>query len=337
MKKNFEEQSLRNFTENKHSRTEYHRIEEWFLEEENSGLKEAMHDHWQKLPDGQPLNSRLNALLEILKTQILFTLPQKKWSVFNVYQKVAAVLFIPLLAGISMWGIHSVTDRQTAMVTIHSAEGTRTEFVLPDGSQGWLNSESDLTYAIPFSENREVELQGEAFFNVVHQNDKKFCVKTSELTVQVLGTSFDVSAYKDDPTISVILKEGSVQVLSPGEKLVYSMSPDEKLEYTIQKKSADVSRVNATEQTFWTQGILQFRGEPLSEVMKKLGRWYNVCFEIRDQQIQGYSFNATFQGEQLEEILRMIALTTPMKYRVEERITDENGIYKKKKIIIERK
>lgn len=336
MKKNFEKQSLQNFTDNKHSRTEYHRVEEWFLEDENSGLKEAMHDHWQKLPDGQPLNNRLHALLNTL-TQTLFTLPQKKWSVFNVYQKIAAALFIPLLAGIGIWNIYHKTIEETSIVIIHSPEGTRTEFVLPDGSKGWLNSESELKYTVPFNKNREVELQGEAFFDVAYQSGEKFRVKTSGLIVQVLGTSFNMSAYRNETNINVILKEGRVRVLNPDEKLVCQMNPNEELTFNVQKKTAEISRVNATEQILWIEEILQFRGEPLSEVMKKLGRWYNVDFEIRDEQLQKYNFNATFQYEQLEEILRMIALTTPMKYQIEKRIKDKNGIYRKKKIIIERK
>lgn len=329
--------TLRRFAENKFSRTEYKKVRGWFAEEENIELQESLRQHWNKIPSNQGLDSRLINLFGRLKAKILFTRATKRWSVFSIYQKVAAVLFIPLLLGIAVRGLFPAQNRQMASVTIHSAGGARTEFVLPDGSKGWLNSGSELSYPARFYKNREVQLKGEAFFNVVHQNGEKFRVKTSALTIQVLGTSFNISAYHDDPEISVILKEGRVQVLNADEKPVYLMKPNERLDYNVQKRTALVSGVDAANQTLWTQGILQFRGEPLSAVTKKLGRWYNVDFEIRDKQLQEYNFKATFKDEQVEEILRMIAITTPMKYRIEERVTDENGIYKRKKIIIENK
>lgn len=336
-KNSSEKQSLNHFAENKYSRTEYREVKEWFSKDEDSDLKESLKKHWAKIPADQDLSPRLINLLQVLITQISFTRPTKRWSVFSIYQKVAAVLFVPLVLGVIAWSIYSGRDQQMAMVTIHSTEGARTEFVLPDGSKGWLNSGSELTYPAKFTTNREIQLEGEAFFNVVHQNGEKFRVKTLGLTVQVLGTSFDVSAYKNDPEISVILKEGSVQVLNENEKPIYLMKPDERLNFNIHQKVAEVSHICAAEQILWTDGILQFRGEPMSEVMKKLGRWYNVDIEIRDKQLQKYNFKATFKNEQLEEILRMMALTTPMNYRIEERIKDENGIYKRKKIVIEKK
>ena len=336
-KNSSEKQSLNHFAENKYSRTEYREVKEWFSKDEDSDLKESLKKHWAKIPDDQDLSPRLINLLQVLITQISFTRPTKRWSVFSIYQKVAAVLFVPLVLGVIAWSIYSGRDQQMTMVTIHSTEGARTEFVLPDGSKGWLNSGSELTYPAKFTTNREIQLEGEAFFNVVHQNGEKFRVKTLGLTVQVLGTSFDVSAYKNDPEISVILKEGSVQVLNENEKPIYLMKPDERLDFNIHQKVAEVSHICASEQILWTDGILQFRGEPMSEVMKKLGRWYNVDIEIRDKQLQKYNFKATFKNEQLEEILRMMALTTPMNYRIEERIKDENGIYKRKKIVIEKK
>jgi len=328
---------LRRFAENKFSRTEYKKVREWFAEEENVELKESLRQQWNEIPSEQELNSRLINLLDRLKKQISSGGMTKRWPVFTIYQKAAAVLFIPLLVGIAVWGLFSVQNEQMASVTIHSADGARTEFVLPDGSKGWLNSGSELSYPAKFSKIREVQLKGEAFFKVVHQKGKKFRVKTSGLTIQVLGTSFDISAYSDNPEISVILEKGSIQVLNTEEKPVYLMKPNERLDYNVQKKAAVVSNVDAANQVLWTQGVLQFQGEPLSVVAKELGRWYNVDIEIRDKQLQEYKFKATFKDEQVEEILRMIAITTPMKYSIEKRVTDENGIYKRKKIIIERK
>ena len=338
MENNPDKEALKNYAAGTYTRTDYRQVNHWFSREEDADLKDALESHWNKLPPDLPLNERMTRLLGSLKAKILFLQPEKKeWSLFRFYQKAAAVLFIPLILGFGYWLLRPAPEQATAMATIHSPEGARTEFTLPDGTSGWLNCGSELTYPVAFSNHREVKLTGEAYFDVVHRNGEKFRVKTTDLTVQVMGTSFNVAAYEEDSRIQVVLKEGRVQILGSGDQVSYVMKPDEKFSYDKDKKAANICQVNAAEQTAWTKGLLQFRGEPLSEVLKKLGRWYNVDFEIHDRQLQNYSFKATFKDEQLEEILRMIAITTPMKYQIEERKTNDNGIYMKKKIIIERK
>jgi ferric-dicitrate binding protein FerR (iron transport regulator) len=337
MKREGNKRSLNNYIRNNYSRSDYRQVINSFSQDESAGLKEAMQDHWEKLPVGQPLDNQLSVVLKSLKNNIINGGAAKKWSFYNFYQKVAAVLFIPLLLGISYLSFYLFSDQTSAMAAIHSPVGARTEFVLPDGTSGWLNSGSELSYPVNFESNRFVHLDGQAFFNVAHQHGKKFLVKTSNITIQVLGTSFDVSAYKNDPEIDVVLLEGNVKVQGHNRKGALIMEPDQKLNIDKRDGKATISLVNAREQISWTEGVLRFNGEPLSEVMKKLARWYNVDFEIRDEQLKRYNFKATFKDEQLDEILRMIALTTPMKYEIKERETNEDGIYVKKRIMINKK
>ena len=334
--KKFDKKPLDNFSKGEYSRTDYRRVAQMFSQPDDN-LKGQMQNHWEQIPADQSLDDRMARLLRLLKIQTMFVKSTKGKSFLNYYQKVAAVLLIPLLLGFGYWLLRTPGAQSQAMATIHSPMGARTEFVLPDGTTGWLNSGSELAYPVEFSTNREVKLQGEAYFNVVHQHGDHFQVKTNALTVEVLGTSFDVAAYENDAEINVILKEGRVKILDTDDKESYIMKPNEKFSYNSRMKTMSVSSIDAADQTSWTQGILKFRGESLLEVMRELGRWYNVDFEIRDKQLQEYNFKATFKDEQLDEILRMISLTTPMKYQVEERKTNANGIYKKKKIIIERK
>lgn len=335
-KKTTIKQLLRLFVGEDYGRAEYRKVVALFADDHDDELKEQLQDHWNGIPADQPLNERLAGLLKNLKQQNRSSFARRKTPWINYFQKVAAILFIPLLLGYGIWFIQSKDTGSDAMATIHSPEGARTEFVLPDGTKGWLNSGSRLSYPVMFTKNREVKLSGEAYFEVVRDQNKKFRVKTNELTVQVLGTSFSVTAYDDDQKVSVVLKEGRVKVLSPDNQLAYEMKPNEELSYDLYHKSANVRQVSAEEMTSWIDGILRFKGEPLSEVIKKLARWYGVDFEIKDQQLQDYNFQATFKDEQLDEILRMIALTTPMKYQIEERKQNKNGIYMKKKIVIDK-
>lgn len=332
----FDKRILENFKNGCHSRSEYIRVKRWFKDGDQPNLQQAMKSHWEDLQADQPLDDGLSRLLDALKAQIGFPRHTAALSIFGIYKKVAAILFIPLLLAGILWTLQPLKIRQQSFASIHSPQGARTEFTLPDGSTGWLNSGSMLSYPVEFNSHREVTVKGEAYFHVVHRDANPFHVKTEELVVRVLGTSFNVAAYPDDPEVNVILEEGKVKICGMENQPDYVVMPDEKFSYDIRQKTTKISRVDAASQLSWTRGLLLFRGEPLSEVVKKLGRWYNVDFEIRDKQLQNYSFKATFKDEQLEEILRMIALTTPMKYRIEERKTTDNGIYLKRKIIIEK-
>lgn len=328
--------SLGNFLKEDYSRSDYRKVVQMFSEE-NETLKEKMNNHWDQLPNDQPLDDRMSHLLKLFKTQIKFSQSTKKRSLLSFYKNIAAILIIPLLVASAYWYFNYSAADHVAIATIHSPLGARTEFVLPDGTTGWLNSGSELAYPVEFAQTREVKLKGEAFFHVTHRNGRKFQVVTKGLKVSVLGTMFDVSAYDDDSEINVVLQRGKVKILGLNNVGYYVMKPNEKYSYDLKGNKAEVRAVDAQDLTSWTKGLLKFKGEPLSEVMKKLARWYNIDYEIRDQKLKDYNFQATFKDEQLDEILRMIALTTPMKYRIEERKTNKNGVYGKRKIIIERK
>ncbi|WP_299576403.1 FecR domain-containing protein [uncultured Sunxiuqinia sp.] len=335
--KPIDKERLGRFVRGSYSRTDYKHVKEQFQLEEDADLHGEMQAHWESLPANQPLGAGLQVMLERFKSTPLKKKESTGRSIFKYYQRVAAVLFIPFLLAAALWMLHAPKIATDVMATIHSPAGSRTEFVLPDGSTGWLNGGSKLSYPVVFSENRDVVLEGEAYFEVVHQANQTFRVKTKALTVQVLGTSFNVAAYADETAVNVVLQQGKVQILDRNDQLTYTMKPDEKFELDLLGNKATVSQVDASVHTSWTKGLLRFDGEPLSEVVKKLARWYNVDFEIRDEQLQAYNFRATFKDEQLDEILRMISLTTPMKYRMEERKLNKDGTYMKKKIIIERR
>lgn len=330
------QQLLNRLISGDYSRSDYRQLTELFAQENDEQLRSKMQDHWTAIPADQPLPDRLQRMLAKFKAQHQPPSGRRIVRLLHYYQKVAAILLIPLLLGIGIWFLQPKSVETDAMATLHSPEGARTEFELPDGTTGWLNSGSSISFPVTFANTREVSLTGEAYFEVTRREGRKFRVKTKELTVQVLGTAFNVAAYDDDPEVQVVLKEGSVQVFDPVQREGYLMKPDEAFSYDLTQKKTTVRQVNAAELTSWTEGILRFKKEPLSEVMEKLAHWYNAEIQVTDPQLQDYNFTATFQNEQLEDILEMIALTTPMKYRIEDRKLNTHGIYMKKKVIIER-
>jgi ferric-dicitrate binding protein FerR (iron transport regulator) len=97
------------------------------------------------------------------------------------------------------------------------------------------------------------------------------------------------------------------------------------------------SEINARQVNAWKDGLLVFRNEPLSEVFRRLGRWYNVKITITDDQIKRYKYRATFRNEPIEEVIRLIAMTLPIEYKIQKRAYDEQGIYAVREIVIMKK
>ncbi|MGN0282369.1 MAG: FecR family protein [Prevotella sp.] len=173
----------------------------------------------------------------------------------------------------------------TAKKTITTPRGATYDIVLSDGTEVKLNADSKITFPVHFNgSERIVELEGEAFFSVVRDEDHPFIVKSTHASTTVLGTEFDVKAYADMPT-SVVLKSGKVMVHSnmKGEDGV-TLLPNQMA--TI-KKDGVVSLVNANAEnlTMWTSGKFCFDTTPLLTLAKDMGRWYNVNIEIADEML----------------------------------------------------
>lgn len=163
--------------------------------------------------------------------------------------------------------------------TIETPRGGQYQVVLPDGSKVWLNAASSLKYPAAFTGNdRQVELTGEAYFEVAKDKAHPFKVKTPQQTVEVLGTHFDINSYADEPNVKTTLLEGSVkivtthqqQLIRPGEQAVLANN-----KFKIQE--ADEEEVMA-----WKNGLFIFNDEPLESIMRKVARWYDVDIQYGD-------------------------------------------------------
>lgn len=182
---------------------------------------------------------------------------------------------------------------------------------LSDGTEVWLNSESQLKYPINFinGQTREVELvYGEAYFDVspsnIH-NGSKFKVYNKAQEIEVLGTQFNIKAYKDEPNIYTTLIEGKViintssnqQVLAPNEQSILNKS----------NHKIEISEVDIRNEIAWVNGDFVFQGKSLKTIMKVLSRWYNVTIEFQNRETEEYKFNGELSKYQdLEEILLLI-------------------------------
>jgi ferric-dicitrate binding protein FerR (iron transport regulator) len=342
MKEKIDYQLLKNFSEGKYSFRDLKRITVWFEEPSyRNEIESAIHQHWNDFAVNKDEAQRdLSIIFDNLREQIRLEQPQPvaiSRRIVTVYSKIAAVLLLPLLLYFAFTLVNLQSKEATAWAEIYAPPGARTQFFLPDGSKGWLNSNTKLKYPLNFVHNRHINLSGEAYFEVKKDKDYPFVVSTPYLEVKVIGTVFSISALKEENMTEVVLQKGAVEIDNPDLGLKSLMQPDQKFVFDNIKKSYQSSKINAQLYNAWKDGLLIFRNEPLSEVFKRLGRWYNVNITITDEQIKGYKYRATFQNEPIEEVIRLIALTVPIEYRIEKRSYDEQGVFAVREIKIMKK
>lgn len=166
----------------------------------------------------------------------------------------------------------------TAYNTMRTPRGGQYRLTLPDGSKAWLNASSSITFPSAFAgDQRKVSITGEVYFEVQHEKIRPFIVAiNAETAVQVLGTSFNINAYNDEPTIGTTLLEGSVRIISGGKEAVLvpgqqartgSQSPGSRIEVGLVDTEAVMS---------WKNGLFNFDNKNLEEVMRQLSRWYDI-------------------------------------------------------------
>lgn len=220
---------------------------------------------------------------------------------------------------------------------ITTRNGSRTRITLPDGSRVWLNAGSDLWYDKKFdNEVREVELSGEAYFDVVKNPSHPFIIHTHAIDVKVLGTSFNVKAYPGDPKTETSLIHGKVEVsirARPEEKFL--LKPNEKLvvldDSVVNRPAATRPVVPANPivsfgkltyqaadsvivETAWVQNKLVFDDESFPEIAAKMERWYGVNFEFRDPNEKRLHLTGSFEHETIQQALDALRITAPFHY-----------------------
>jgi len=264
--------------------------------------------------------------------------------VVNWISRVAAVLLIPVLTFLFLTlSENKNVSEKYAQLSADSLEviaplGSRIVVNLSDGSEVHLNFGSKIKYPHFFSgQTREVALSGEGFFKVAHNPEIPFIVKAGNLKVKAVGTVFNVLAYPDNDVIETTLVSGKV-ILEQTErkdkiKSIGTMTAGQHVEYSLQKGVISSTQGNIEKYISWKDGKLIFEDAPILYVTKKLSRMYNVDFEVKSE-VMNYVYTFTFNDEALFQILNLLAIATPVEYKMLPRIKLPDGTYSKQKIII---
>ena len=205
---------------------------------------------------------------------------------------------------------------------IYVPNGERFNLQLSDGTLVWMNSGSSLRFPQrfdPTSNIREVQLEGEAFFDVTTNVDKPFIVNTDKVNIEVLGTQFNLSAYSSDNAIATTLVEGAVQVYEATEpKNKIRLKPNDQALFQKNTQNLAKRKVNTDVYTAWMQNQLIIDDLTFPEILKKLERTHNVSFVNRASHLDQEIFQGEFRDEDIETILNTIALSTPFQYTVKQ-------------------
>ena len=263
--------------------------------------------------------------------------PVKSQNLFISIFRIAAILIVGILISTAIYFNKSDKEILSRQVEFVSYDGFRTHFKLPDGTTGWLGNNSKLRYNIDKDGQRIANLNGLAYFNVAHRHEQSFIVKTpKKLDIKVLGTKFNVSSYSEDNSCEIVLEQGKVS-LSVQNKNIGEMFPDQRVVYHSENNTIEKSNVVTTDYIAWKDGKLVLNDTSLKEACLKLGKFYNVDFELQTKGMESQKIRLILEDETLDDALKLLVMIAPVKYQIKGREVLDNNSYSKKKIIIKNK
>jgi transmembrane sensor len=218
----------------------------------------------------------------------------------------------------------NASESSVSYNTISTPKGGQYQLVLSDGTKVWLNAESSLMFPSEFVKSeRKVELAGEGYFEVANDKTRPFLVTVNDMSVKVLGTHFNVSAYTDEKSIKTTLLEGSVEMRNNGKFVM--LKPGEQGRLQVESKALQITRnVDLDETMAWKNNEFVFNETELKDAMRQLSRWYNIKIQYDDEMAPVYLYGSISRNKGLAEVLKIME-TSGLKFKIE-RVGSENKL-----------
>lgn len=304
-----------------------------YSNDESSDTEKAKIDKWlnqqeEDLPEAVGEQHQLSSVWDKLSEVTSYSEPTGVEPISRgrhsliLFSKVAAcaVLFLGLtwlLAG----RLFPVDEESPIQMRIVETEpGQQMNVNLSDGTKIILNAGSRLEFPESFADStRLVHLTGEAFFDVAHDAKKPFIIHTDSSYTRVLGTSFNLSAYRDDAYAVLTVKRGKVMFgrIDQREQHILTVGMQGMLTYN---KGITEAYSRLGQEDAWTDNTLAFSNEPLSDVAKKIARWYGVSVDIQSQSLTSLTVTGSYKGMSLEKVLNSLAFSTGLTYKVNNKV-----------------
>ena len=272
MEKNYFKKLIDLYFINRYSDKTEKRAQLWLLKE--SGEKEKdiyLRDIWENLD--VEADADIYQSLEKVKRRAGITIAPK--ITFRTIMWRAAMIFVPIMLSSVFW----FKLLSVEMISVATQAGEQKEISLPDGTVVWLNACSKITYPEKFSEReRLVTLDGEAYFAVEKSESIKFIVNAKDISIEVLGTMFNVRAYENEESATTTLTTGKVAVYTDSDE-TFILEPDQQLVYNIKNHSSRLNKVNVNDND-WKSGVLSFQEMNIVEIFRDLERRFDVTITV---------------------------------------------------------
>lgn len=343
------------------SEEELRSVLEWFEESAKTAEgKDILLKIWEELPvEENNLQMKFDVILDKIHHKVnlaqssklsqlsykILLISKRREKFLKILMRAAAILLLPALGfGLFMsFKYHSVKHVQASVIQsyneVFSSVDAITKVSLPDGSKVWLNHSSSLKYPTMFTgDSRMVELFGEGYFEVAHNVKIPFIVKAGEIQIKATGTTFNITAYPDEGRIETSLINGQVELqkILPNLRSValLTMKPSDMVIFEKSNGTISIRKIDDDRYFSWKDGKLVFHKEPMSEVVKKLSRWFNVEIQIKDPKVLELTYTATFVHETLSQAMELISLVSPVSYSISDRKLTGYGTFSRREVIL---
>lgn len=294
-------------------------LKDWLSDSNNQDVFEELQQVWQKIqlkssvytPDTNHYWKELSRRMEAGKKPVTAKPKILSMSYLRRYAAVACVVLIAVFYACIYIGIELGRPEQREQ-TFTNLRG-KSMLSLPDGSQVWLHTTTSLSYGTDFeSENRRVNVSGEAYFEVAHDKDKPFIVHTDGMNIVVHGTKFNVESFPESENTFVSLIEGSVSLETHTEKRF--LVPGETATFNKKSHALRIEKGDVEFSRSWADNQMVFDKKSLGYVCRFLAKWYNVEIHLSPELTDKYMYTFTLRNEALEEILRLMSRVNPIEY-----------------------
>ena len=297
-------------------------VDDFYEESLHTATNSDVDKHWQ-------------SLLHKMQGSKGSVLHNKEKKIFYFRKIWAAAALLILLVGASFFLYNRGSVHPGQQNTIVTRLGSKSGLTLPDGSEVWLNADSKIEYSRDFGKDtREVTLTGEAYFDVAKDSLRPFIVRTAFMDVKVLGTAFNIRAYKNEINSQATLVRGAVEVdlknrggktifLKPNEKIVVKNNSDNNAENAGKQNSGEpeivVTKVSVLSdevpaEALWIKNKLAFDQMRFEDIALELERWYGVKINIHNEKLKGKTFSGVFENKSIDEVISALQVAAKFQY-----------------------
>ena len=255
---------------------------------------------------------------------------------FRILIAAACIACLLAIGGISLWFVSRNSFHQmiAGSTIVETKEGEKARIILSDSSEVILNSDSRVQYVGNYNlADRRVKLSGEAFFDISTNPEKPFVVQLDHMSISATGTRFNVFSFKNENRVETTLEEGAIRVSVKGKEPI-NVRSGQQVVYFVNTGAVLVLDVNTDTYTSWKENMLRFNDTPLEEALRRIGRKYNVTFEVTNRDLLELKYTATFIDESVEEVMQMLKTVSPITYKIYYRTSVNDKQYIKPKIVV---